>query len=143
MGQASNGYSHYGMNYSFGGNGGDSAALAQYAALHRPCSRGEIARKMLVNTLPDAENELSRTSTEELQSIAYQWWLKHRSDTPSQLVRHFFAEGNSQQQMIALVALVKSGDGKDAKLVEEFILGHENPDKQGRMVTLYLKENKG
>lgn len=143
MGQNENDYSSYsGMRFS-SRSGGDDAATAQYAALKRPCSRGEIARKMLERTLPDAENELSSMSSSEVQAIAYQWWLKHRSDSPPQLVRHFFKEGNSQQQMIALVALMKSGDDGDAKVVEEFILKNEEPDEQTQMVTLYLKEKKG
>lgn len=146
MGHGDNDYygGYSSRSFSFGGGGGgDAAAEAQYASMVRPCSRGEIARKMLEKTLPDPENELSSASAAELQSIAYQWWLKHRSDSTSQLIRHFFKEGNNQQQLVAMVAMIKSDDASDAKLVEDFILGSDEPDEQTQMVTLYLKEKKG
>lgn len=132
----SNYYRGY-RNYSSSGN--ISPAQSQYAAMARPCSRGEIARKVILKTLPDSENELSALPSAELQSVAYQWWLQHRSDTSSSLAKHFLETGNAGQKIMAVTALIKSNDDIDAKIVETYILGSENISQQHSTVEMYLK----
>ncbi|NWK55570.1 hypothetical protein HW115_08100 [Verrucomicrobiaceae bacterium N1E253] len=144
LGSGNDRYSDYErMRYSMMGSSDGGAATAQYNTLLRPCSRGEIARKLLVKTLPDSGNDLSSSTAEELQSIAYQWWLKHRSASEAQLAKHFLEEGSSNQRRIAVVILIKSGEPSSFKLVEEYILGSEEMDDQLGNATLYLKARRG
>ncbi len=130
---------YYRSQRNYYGNEKISPAQSQYAAMTRPCSRGEIARKLILKTLPDSENELSTLPSAELQSVAYQWWLKHRSDSPSALAKHFLETGNSGQQRIAVMALIKSNTDIDAQILETHILGSENISQQHSTVEMYLK----
>ena len=130
---------YYGGYSNYSSSGNISPARTQYAAMTRPCSRGEIARKVILKTLPDSENELSALPSAELQSVAYQWWLQHRSDSSSALAKHFLETGNAGQKIIAVTALIQSNDDIDAKIVETYILGSENISQQHSTVEMYLK----
>lgn len=132
-------YGGYGMRYSSSSSGNISPAQSQYAAMTRPCSRGEIARKTILKTLPDAENELASLPAAELQSVAYQWWMKHRKDSPSALAKHFMESGNDSQRMMAVMALIQTNKESDAKIVEKYILGAEKVASQYSTVQVYLK----
>ena len=141
------GYSdHFGGSYgrrSYGGGGDDAVGIAQYASMTRPASRGEIARAILLQTLPDPEGELGAASPEDLQKTAYQWWLKNRSASISELARHFMEFGNGQQSSMAVMALIHSEDDGDAKVVEKYILEAEDLTEQFHIVTQYLRVRRG
>jgi len=139
----SNYYGGYSRHFSSSSDSGQSPAQKQYAAMSRPCSRGEIARKVILQTLPDSENELKLVAPAELQSVAYQWWLKHRADTPSVLAKHFMEAGNSSQRSLAITALIKSNNESDAMVVEKYVLGSEKMAEQYSTVQTYLKARRG
>jgi hypothetical protein len=127
----------------YGSSGGESAGLAQYAAMKRPFSRGELAQTILLDTLPDPENDLSSALPEELQATAHQWWLKHRNDSPSELARHFLESGSSQQVQIAVLALASSDDDENALAVEKYILAAEDITDHFHLVDQYLRIRRG
>lgn len=130
------------QNYSGISNDASPGEL-QYATMTRPCSRGEIARAMILRTLPDQDGEFANLTPAELQATAYQWWLEHRSASPSELSRHFLEFGSDQQQLLAVMALIKSNDDADAKVVESHILEAEDLSDKIRTVELYLKARRG
>jgi len=121
----------------------DVQALAAYSSMQRPCTRGEIARKILISTMPDAENELESKSPEELRDTAYQWWLEHLNDSKSKLARHIMETGEDDEQAIAVQVLISSGKDSDAKLVEEFIMSAESLSVSLTMLEPYLKARRG
>jgi len=139
----SNYYGGYSGHFSSSSDSNQSPAQKQYDAMTRPCSRGEIARKVILQTLPDPENELKSAPPSELQSVAYQWWLKHRADTPSALAKHFMEAGNSSQRSLAITALIKSKKESDAMVVEKYVLGAEKMADQYSTVQTYLKARRG
>lgn len=121
----------------------DEQALTAYASMERPCTRGEIARKILISTMPDADNELDAKSPEELRDIAYQWWLAHRADSKSALARHIMQAGESDQRMLAVKSLISSGNERDAKLVEDYIMNAESLSASVAILEPYLKSRRG
>lgn len=143
MTEESDAYYDSGFGGSVYGSGDIDPAEAQYAAMDRPCSRGEIARTILLQTLPDPDDDLSEATATDLQSTAHQWWLEHRNDSPSKLARHFMESGSSQQATIALMVLLRSEDEDDAKLVEKHILEAEDITDMFSLVTQYLSAKRG
>lgn len=133
----------YGYYSSYNDDGNSSDAETQYKNLQRPCNRGEIARAILLKTLPDENGELASLSPLELQAVAHQWWLTHRTDSPAQLAKLFLEGGDSTQQMLAVQVLIRSGDDQDARKVEDFIMSAEALARNISTVELYLKARRG
>ncbi|MBK1853467.1 hypothetical protein JO972_00695 [Verrucomicrobiaceae bacterium 5K15] len=121
----------------------DVQALTAYNAMRRPCTRGEIARRILISTLPNPDNDLEQKSAEGLRDFAYQWWLEHLADSRSTLARHFMETGDDEQQSIAVQVLISSGNDADSKLVEEFIMSAESLSMSLTMLEPYLKARRG
>lgn len=125
--------------------GGGMAYAAQmiYENMERPCSRGEIARKILLATIPDSESELSSLSPEEFQETVIEWWKRNKKTKLGSLAKVFMEDGNSQQKAIALQVLITSGRDENASIVEEHILGGDSLVRNISLAEMYLKARKG
>jgi len=135
---------YYSRSYMMGSRSSlDQQALMAYRTMQRPCTRGEIVRKILISTMPDNNNELGQKPPDELRDIAYQWWLAHRGDSKSALARHIMEVGNNSARQIAVNTLIESGKDEDAKLVEQYILSADSLSSSVQMVEPYLKARRG
>jgi|GEM_PF-2410648 len=115
----------------------------QYTAMTRPCSRGEIARAIILQTLPDPDGNLQGLPPADLQAAALAWWLEHRSDSNSQLARLFLQTGAPGQQSMGMLALINSGEEADAQVVESHILNAEDLPRMIDMVETYVQARRG
>ena len=121
----------------------DQARMA-YDSLKRPCTRGEIARKIILATLPAELDEYRLMQPAELREAAHQWWLEHRDDSSAELARHLLEAGDWGQRQNAVNALITSGGDADARLVEEFILdGGDSLSEHIHIVNSYLSARRG
>lgn len=136
-------YDGYSRSITYSSSGNASPGLAQYKSMTRPTSRGEIARTILLDALPDLMGELQNALPETLQSTAHQWWLQHRNKTTSELARHYLEAGNSMQRQIAVLAMAHSNDDENAKAVEQFILESEDITDHFSLVDQYLRIRRG
>ena len=142
------GSNYYSRNYGFSSNFGsgrsiDELAVAAYASMRRPCTRGEIARSILISTMPNPDNDLAQKAPEQLRDIAYQWWLAHRGDSKSTLARHMMEGGDRTAQQVAVMTLIQSGTDADAKVVEDFIMSSGELSNSIQLLEPYLKARKG
>lgn len=135
--------SFYGMDYMGSGESLEDQAKREYESLKRPCSRGEIARSILIATLPEGLDDFGSKAPPELREVAHRWWLEHRDDSPSELARHLMELGGEEQRHLAVKVLIKSGDDGDAKLVENFLLGADSLVENTAVVKAYLKARRG
>ncbi len=91
-----------------------------YDQLNRPVSRGDIALKLLRQIVIAGDNsyEIARKSPDEIRALALEFYKAHRTDSPIQLARLYFAEGSSEQRQAAAEGLMQSTDTNDLALVE-------------------------
>lgn len=112
--------------------------LRAYSSLDRPATRGDLARDLLLATLPDPESELGQADLESLRIVALDFWEAHRSDTPDQLALAFCRDGSVSQREEAIQTLSKSADPEVRKSLEALILEAPSPASQLALVKTYL-----
>lgn len=126
-----------------GDNTGEPPGVEQYKSMTRPASRGEVARTILLDALPDQMGELQNSPPEAIQAAAHQWWLKNRNATPSELASIYLESGNSQQRQVAALALAHSNNDENAKAVEKHIMEAGDLTDHFHLVDQHLRIRRG
>ncbi len=115
-------------------------ALEAYKSMERPLTRGELACRLLVATVPG--ESLSDAERAVLAEAAIQFWKAHRGQSKLDLLLAYLAEGDDSQKSTALAALAKMPDPAAAKALEQHVLENEDAAAALDAVTLYLKTRK-
>lgn len=113
-----------------------------YAGMNRPASRGDMAKTLLLATLPDPENENSSADAQTVRDLAVEFWKLHRNDTLEGLALAFLSEGSSGQKTEAALLLAASKNPEDQKSLESHILGELSPASQITTVKAYIQIRK-
>ena len=115
-------------------------ALAAYKSMERPLTRGELACRLLIATVP-GEN-LSDAEPAVLAEAAIRFWKAHRGQSKLDLLLAFLAEGDDSQKSTALSALAEMTDPAATRAFEQNVL--ENGDAAASLdaVTIHLKTRK-
>jgi hypothetical protein len=120
----------------------DDRILRAYQSLSRPATRGEIATRMLVLTLPDPENELGNADPSTIRELAMDFHKTHQKATPEQLAAVFLKEGSEEQSTQAVDVLAKSKNPDAHKMFEDHVLAADPAIGLFESVRTYLKERK-
>ncbi|MFT6180188.1 MAG: hypothetical protein ACI8UZ_003446 [Akkermansiaceae bacterium] len=113
-----------------------------YREMSRPCTRGEIARAIMIRTLPGQEANWATLSPEEFQLTAHDWWLENKRKSAGQIAVLFLESGDDQQKPVALEALLASGEESSFPIVEDFILNSGSLMGQVELATQYLQKRR-
>lgn len=120
----------------------EDRVLRAYASLHRPATRGEIAKSLLSATLPDPDDELNNADPETLRDLAISFWKEHQNDTPEQLAAVFLREGSRSQSAQAATMLAASKDPAAHLAFETHILASENALGEFQQLQIYLRSRR-
>ncbi len=134
-------HSGYSGNYS-SDDSTEDRVLGIYASLHRPATRGEIAKSLLSSTLPDPDNELNNADPETLRDLALSFWKEHQNDTREQLAAVFLREGSRSQSAQAAAMLATSKDPAAHLAFESHILASENALGEFQQLQIYLRSRR-
>lgn len=140
-------------NHSFRSYGGSApSALQLHAALHRPISRGELATRLLQNTLPDPSNDIPSIPAADIAQFARDFWKLHKDKKDWELAIPFLnGDHNQRRQALQLLSESKSPEAlaifkktalqssntSDIGLVFEFI--RANPEEDPQFIDDYKK----
>ncbi|YCM44430.1 hypothetical protein V2O64_00160 [Verrucomicrobiaceae bacterium 227] len=113
-----------------------------YRKMDRPCTRGEIARSIILQTLPAGNTNWDSLSPEEFQLFAHDWWLAHKEKPFAQIAISFLKGGDDEQQSLALQAIMQSDDESAFPLIESFILESDSLLERVELVQKYLKRRR-
>lgn len=125
---------------SFGSDDAPSAADI-YDSLNRPRSRGEIARDVLVTTLPRAEDDVTPGAA-DLRDAAVDFWKKHRDKSALELAVLFIHEGDEGQRMQAAQFLAQGPNKDFMATFEKVVLAANEPSVFANEVESYLDRRK-
>lgn len=120
----------------------DERILRAYQSMPRPATRGEIATRMLVLTLPDPENELHEADAETIRDLAMEFWQTHRNASREELAAIFLKDGSQQQASTAAEILAASTNPDAHKIFEAHVLAAERAIGMYSSVRVYLKIRK-
>ena len=132
-------YNHFG-NYNTSSS--SSPAQTAYNNIIRPCTRGEIVRSLLSQTLPSGNTSWSTLPPDEFQASANQWYQKNFKKSPYDLAKMFLTEGSQGQQTIAIKALLATDNPEAYPLIETNLLQERNALNNLNSATLYLQKRK-
>jgi hypothetical protein len=124
--------------------------LRIYESMSRPSSRGEIARQLLAQVIPDegdlfgtsGDLESSGSSAEDLRTLAIGFWKKHRGSDPVEISKAYLEAGNDSQKYYAGSHLISSTAPAARPVFEAAILASSEPLDQINLVESYLKQHK-
>jgi len=138
-------YREYSMDFGNSGRNELDLEQAAYQRMARPSTRGEIARSIIQQTLPAGNTDWSAFSPEELQLLAYDWWLTNKDKPLAEIAILFLEKGDEEQESIALQAILESNDEKAFPAIESYILQSDSLMQEIELVKKYLKRrrNKG
>ncbi len=129
-------------SYSSSDENGDARTLRIYESLNRPSTRGEIARPLLVATLPDPQNQLNEADPDALRDLALTFWQEHKSASPEALAAVFLREGSSSQASQAATILAVSTEPKAHQAFEAHCLAADPALANFQNVQTYLRTRK-
>lgn len=127
---------------SYNSSSSSSPAQTAYSNIIRPCTRGELVRALLSQTLPSSDTNWSTLPPDEFQASANQWYQKNFNKSPYDLAKVFLTEGSQPQQNVAIKALLTFDNPEAYPLIESHLL-KGNPQSNINSVTLYLQKRKG
>ncbi len=120
----------------------DPDPASTYASLDRPATRGDLARLLLIATLPDSRNDLSSADSITLRDIALEFWQRHREASREDLALAILREGSTSQQRAATTFLATSDNPAVHQAIEEFLLSASPLAEQISMVQAYASARK-
>lgn len=126
----------------YSGQQDDNTEETSYQDMNRPCTRGEIVRSILTQTLPGNDGEWSSLSPEDFQLSAYDWWIENKGTPTAKLALVYLREGTENQKAIAVQTLLTTKDESSYAIIEDFILSAESLTQNTELVRSYLKERK-
>ena len=115
-------------------------ALQAYKSMKRPLSRGELASRLLIATVPG--EDLSEAGPAVLAEATLLFWKAHHGQPKLNLLLTFLGEGNDSQKFSALASLAEMPDPAATKAFEQHILENEDAAASLDAVTLHLKARK-
>jgi hypothetical protein len=128
---------HYSSNES-----DEERTLNAYENLHRPSTRGEIARRLLVATLPDPQDDLARADPESIRDLALSFWKEHKNSSPEEIAAVFLSDGSNRQSSQASTILASSANPKAHQIFESHVLASEDAVARFQEVQTYLRTRK-
>jgi hypothetical protein len=117
-------------------------ALAIHASMARPATRGDIARTLLLATLPDANGDLQNTDADTLREIAVDFHKTHHGKDWGGLAAVFLAEGAGHQKAEAAKLLATSTEAAHHQLFETLILESSPAAASLSQVMTYAQQRK-
>jgi len=117
-------------------------AIRIHSSMERPATRGDIARLLLLGTLPDSNGSLSSTDSETLREIAMEFHKSHHGKNWGELAAVFLAEGSTYQKAEAAKLLATSTEAAHHKLFEDLILESSPAVINIASVTVYTQQRK-
>ncbi len=117
-------------------------ALQIHASMSRPATRGDIARLILLATLPDPNNDLASVDAETLRDLAIDFHNTHKEKTWSQLAAVFLAEGSATQRSESAKLLASSTDPEHHQFFEKLILESGSTATGIDSVLIYAQQRK-
>ena len=111
----------------------------KYQALHRPSTRGELAKQLLLATLPDYADSSNETDDETLRMQAIEFWQAHQKATREELMAVFLREGSRNQVTQAARLLATASDSLSHRIFEGYVLGLDPALGACQEVQTYLR----
>jgi hypothetical protein len=124
---------------SFSSDSPEEALLLKWAALSRPQTRGEIARRLLQATLPDPYDEMAQADDETLRQAALDFWRANQAANREELAALFLRGGTKSQAATAVAILAASAEPKFHQLFEAHVLAQDPAFASYEEVRTYLK----
>jgi hypothetical protein len=140
-------HSPNGGSYSFRSNYSSNESpeeilFRKYQSLHRPSTRGEIAKQLLLATLPDSDDSSNETDDESLRQQTLEFWKAHQNATRDELAAVFLREGSRSQITQAARLLATATDPQSHQIFEGHVLGLDPVLGAYQEVQTYLRARK-
>lgn len=120
----------------------EDVLIRKYRSLHRPSTRGEIAKRLLLATLPDPEDEARGADDDTLRQQTLEFWNAHKDATPEELAAVFLRDGSRNQSTQAARLLATASDPRSHQIFEGYILGLDPALGAYQEVQIYLRTRK-
>lgn len=127
------------VSYGFSGDSPEESLMRKWEALPRPQTRGEIARRMLLATLPDPDDEWAQADDETLRQATLEFWKANQATNREELAAVFLRGGNKNQTSTAVAILAVSSEPKFHQLFEAHVLAQDPAFAAFEEVRTYLK----
>jgi hypothetical protein len=137
-----NGSSYSSRSYFSSNESAEEILYRKYQSLHRPSTRGELAKQLLLATLPEAEDSSGSPDDETLRLQALEFWKAHQSATREELAAVFLREGSRSQIAQAARLLATATDPQSHQIFEGHVLGLDPALGAYQEVQIYLRTRK-
>ena len=138
---SANGSSYSSRSYS-SNESPEEILFGKYQSLHRPSTRGEIAKQLLLATLPDSDDSSNETDDESLRQQTLEFWKAHQNATRDELAAVFLREGSRSQITQAARLLATATDPQSHQIFEGHVLGLDPVLGAYQEVQIYLRARK-
>ena len=138
---SANGSSYSSRSYS-SNESPEEILFGKYQSLHRPSTRGEIAKQLLLATLPSSDDSSNETDDETLRLQALEFWKAHQTASREELAAVFLREGSRNQITQAARLLATATDPQSHQIFEGHVLGLDPVLGAYQEVQIYLRARK-
>ena len=116
----------FGSGFGARGVSGESA-LDAYENLSKPSTRGEQASSLVKNALPLSKEETRDLPVKQLQTLALDWWKRHRNFSKIELTKVYLQNTDSPYMVNLANSLITQNTDESIALLEKSILSSETP----------------
>ena len=120
----------------------EEVLFSKYQSLHRPSTRGELAKQLLLATLPDSDDSSNEVDDETLRQQTLEFWKAHQNATPGELAAVFLREGSRNQSSQTARRLATATDPQSHQVFEGHVLGLDPALSAYQDVQTYLRARK-
>lgn len=137
-----NSSSSFSRSYYSSSESPEEILFRKYQALHRPCTRGELAKQLLLATLPASDDSSDEPDDETLRLLTLEFWQAHQNATREELIAVFLREGSRNQISQAVRLLATATDPQSHQIFEGHVLGLDPALGAYQEVQTYLRTRK-
>ncbi len=137
-----NGSSYSSRSYYSSNESPEEILFSKYQSLHRPSTRGELAKQLLLATLPASDNSSDSPDDDTLRLQALEFWKTHQNATREELAAVFLREGSRNQISQAARILATATDPQSHQIFEGHVLGLDPVLGAYQEVQIYLRARK-